>query len=149
LAGQYPSFLLVPVVVVQWLLAQWPNQSLFAPVLLVSLFLVAAYALWQYERRASQTVPADWFALMAGLVLFGWVCGHFFRLRAMPEMAWQWTMLAMLSTWIADSGAYLVGRFMAGKVLLGKHALTPRLSPNKTVEGFFGGVVLGHTVYRT
>jgi phosphatidate cytidylyltransferase len=138
-----PAFLLIPVVVVQWLLAQWSNQSLFAPLLLVSLFLMAAYALWQYERHASQTVPADWFALMAGLVLFGWVCGHFFRLRAMPEMAWQWTMLAMLSTWIADSGAYLVGRFMAGKVLLGKHALTPRLSPNKTVEGFLGGVVLG------
>lgn len=138
-----PSFLLVPIVVVQWLLAQWPNQSLFAPLLLVTLFLVVIYALWQYERRISQTVPADWFALMAGFILFGWVCGHFFRLRAMPEMAWQWTMLAMLSTWIADSGAYLVGRFMAGKVVLGKHALTPRLSPNKTVEGFFGGVVLG------
>lgn len=138
-----PGFLLVPVVVVQWLLAQWPNQSLFAPLLLVSLFALAAYALWQYEKGSFQQVPANWFALIAGLMLFGWVCSHFFRLRAMPEMAWQWTMLAMLSTWIADSGAYVVGRFVAGKVVLGKHALTPRLSPNKTIEGFLGGVVLG------
>lgn len=138
-----PSFLLVPVVFVQWLLAQWPNQSLFAPLLLVSLLIVAAYILWQYEEGVSQTVPADWFGLIAGLILFGWVCGHFFRLRAMPDMAWQWTMLAMLSTWIADSGAYVVGRFAAGKGVLGKHALTPRLSPNKTVEGFLGGMILG------
>ncbi|MBK8901786.1 MAG: phosphatidate cytidylyltransferase [Anaerolineaceae bacterium] len=138
-----PAFVLVPVVVVQWALAQWSNQALFAPLLLISLFIVAVYALWQFEGGTSQSVPANWFALMAGLILFGWVCSHFFRLRALPEMAWQWTMLAMLSTWIADSGAYLVGRFVAGKVVLGKHALTPRLSPNKTVEGFLGGVVLG------
>ncbi len=94
-------------------------------------------------RSCSQTVPANLVASVAGLILFGWVCGHFFRLRTLPNMAWQWTMLAILSTWIADSGAYLVGRFVAGKIILGKHPLTPRLSPNKTVEGFMGGIFLG------
>lgn len=138
-----PPALLIPLIIVQWALAQWPNQSLFGPLLLLSLLLISAYALWQYERKSSQTVPADWLATLTGLVLFGWVCGHFFRLRTLPDMAWQWTMLAMLSTWIADSGAYVVGRFVAGKIILGKHALSPRLSPNKTVEGFLGGVVLG------
>ncbi len=137
-----PPLLLVPIVVAQWILAQWPAQSLFGPLLLISLLIVTAYALWQYEANSSQTVPANWFASVAGLILFGWVCGHFFRLRSLPDMAWQWTMLAMLGTWIADSGAYLVGRFFAGKVV-GKHALSPRLSPNKTVEGFIGGIVLG------
>lgn len=138
-----PPFLLVPIVVVQWVLAQWTDQTLFGPLLLLSLLLVTANALWQYEMKSSQTVPANWFATMAGLILFGWVCSHFFRLRALPDMAWQWTMLAMLSTWIADSGAYVVGRFVAGKVFFGRHTLSPRLSPNKTVEGFLGGVVLG------
>jgi phosphatidate cytidylyltransferase len=138
-----PLFLLLPIVIIQWVLAQWPNQTLFGPLLLLSLLLITAYALWQYEMKSSQSVSANWFATMAGLFLFGWVCGHFFRLRSLPDMAWQWTMLAMLSTWISDSGAYLVGRFLAGKVILGRHALSPRLSPNKTVEGFMGGVVLG------
>ena len=140
---QAPPLLLLPIVFIQWILAQWPNPTLFNPLLLLSLLLVTAYALWQYEITRSQTVPANWFAAIAGLILFGWVCGHFFRLRALPDMAWQWTILAMSSTWIADSGAYLVGRFVAGKVFLGKHALSPRLSPNKTVEGFMGGIVLG------
>lgn len=140
---QAPPLLLIPVVLVQWILAQWPNAGLFGPLLLISLLIVTAYTLWQYESQSSKTVPADWFAALAGLILFGWVCGHFFRLRGLPEMAWQWTMLAMLSTWIADSGAYLVGRFVAGRGVIGRHALSPRLSPNKTIEGFFGGIVLG------
>lgn len=138
-----PVYLLVPLVAIQWAMAQWPDPSLFGPLLLISLLLITAYILWQYEAASSKTVPANWFALMAGLLLFGWVCGHFFRLRSLPHMAWQWTMLAMLSTWIADSGAYLVGRFVAGKAIFGRHKLSPRLSPNKTVEGFFGGIILG------
>ena len=139
---QVPSLLLVPVVLIQWVLAQWPQDSLTGPLLLISLLIITAYALWQYESKSSNTVPANWFAITAGLILFGWVCGHFFKLRGLPEMAWQWTMLAMLSTWIADSGAYLVGRFVAGRGFLGRHLLSPRLSPKKTVEGFVGGIVL-------
>ena len=140
---QTPPMLLLPIVGLQWILAQWPNQTLSGPLLLLSLLLITAYALWQYEMKSSQTVPANWFAMLVGLILFGWVCGHFFRLRTLPDMAWQWTMLAMLSTWIADSGAYVVGRFVAGRIILGRHALSPRLSPNKTIEGFAGGIVLG------
>lgn len=138
-----PPLLIVPLVMVQWVLAQWPDTTLFGPLLLLSLLILTAYALWQYENGRGHAAPADWFATFAGLVLFGWICGHFFRLRGLPDMAWQWTMLAMLSTWIADSGAYLVGRFVAGRGIVGKHALSPRLSPNKTVEGFVGGIVLG------
>ncbi|MCA9974093.1 MAG: phosphatidate cytidylyltransferase, partial [Anaerolineales bacterium] len=88
-------------------------------------------------------VAMDWAAMMGGVILIGWIGSHFLRLRTLPVMPWQWTMLAMLSTWIADSGAYLVGKFIAGKILLGRHQLSPRLSPNKTIEGYIGGIVLG------
>jgi phosphatidate cytidylyltransferase len=37
----------------------------------------------------------------------------------------------------ADTGAYTLGR------LAGRHKLWPRLSPNKTIEGAVGGMVLG------
>lgn len=138
-----PSILLIALALMQWYLAQWPSPTMFGPVLLISLILIIAYALWEYETNARPTVPANLGATMLGFILFGWLCGHFFRLRALPEMAWQWTMLAMLSTWIADSGAYLVGRFVAGKAIFGRHPLSPRLSPKKTVEGFVGGIILG------
>ncbi|RSD27992.1 phosphatidate cytidylyltransferase [Mesobacillus subterraneus] len=37
--------------------------------------------------------------------------------------------------WATDSGAYFIGR------AFGKHKLWPEISPNKTTEGFFGGVL--------
>lgn len=43
------------------------------------------------------------------------------------------TMFLMI--WLNDSGAYLTG------CLLGKHKLFPRISPKKSWEGFFGGIL--------
>lgn len=41
----------------------------------------------------------------------------------------------LFCAWFGDSGAYFVGTFF------GKHKLCPNISPKKTVEGFFGGVL--------
>ncbi len=38
--------------------------------------------------------------------------------------------------WIGDSGAYYLGRS------LGRHKMSPRISPNKTLEGLAGGVTV-------
>ncbi len=131
--------LLLLVVGAQLLLGQWPQPGLWGPVTLLSLLLILAYSLWTYEKQTSQTVPADWMATITGLLLFGWLGSHFFLIRSLPEIGWQWAMVAISSTWIGDSGAYIVGKFIAGKYI-GKHKLSPRLSPNKTIEGYFGGV---------
>lgn len=44
-------------------------------------------------------------------------------------------ILAAAGAWLADAGAYFVGRFF------GRHKLAPVISPNKTVEGFVGGLL--------
>ena len=44
--------------------------------------------------------------------------------------------LIFIASWGSDTGAYCVG------VLMGKHKMTPKLSPNKSVEGAIGGVVV-------
>ncbi len=46
-----------------------------------------------------------------------------------------WVVCALVITWLNDTCAYFAGRF------LGKHKLYPAVSPNKTWEGFFGGMV--------
>jgi len=43
--------------------------------------------------------------------------------------------MVLASTWLADSGAYIVGSH------IGRHKMVPRLSPKKSWEGYFGGFV--------
>lgn len=45
--------------------------------------------------------------------------------------------LLIAAVFLNDTGAYTVGR------LVGRHKLAPRISPNKSIEGFAGGVLLG------
>ncbi len=136
-------WVLWPLAAAQWVLAQWGPQAWAGPSLLVSLVIILVVVLWSYEQKSSANVSVDWMALMGGLLLMGWLGGHFFRLRGIDTYAWQWTALAMFTTWAADSGAYLVGKFVAGTYVLGRHKMSPRLSPNKTVEGFLGGIAFG------
>ncbi len=123
--------------------AQWLPQPYLPAALAASLGLALATSLFFYEKQHNRTVLLTWLAASVGVMLFGWLGSHFFQLRNLSEMAWQWTILALLSTWSADSAAYVVGRFLAGKILLGHHKLSPHLSPNKTIEGYLGGIILG------
>lgn len=52
--------------------------------------------------------------------------------------------MILISAWVTDVGAYLVGYFF------GRHKLIPEVSPKKTVEGSVGGIVsavLGMMLY--
>ncbi|MBM7579890.1 phosphatidate cytidylyltransferase [Jeotgalibacillus terrae] len=46
-----------------------------------------------------------------------------------------WVIYALVIIWSTDSGAYFIGKSM------GKKKLWPDISPNKTVEGFIGGII--------
>jgi phosphatidate cytidylyltransferase len=47
-----------------------------------------------------------------------------------------WALLLILVVWGYDTGAYLIGR------LVGRRRLVDHISPSKTVEGLFGGLVV-------
>ena len=132
-----PLWLLLPAVLLQLVAANWPSLGLFAPSLAVSLFAVMAYAMWFYEKRPDGVGSTQWAGLVAGILLLGWMSGHFYHLRSLGESAAQWTILVMTSTWLADSAAYLFGTWF------GRHKLAPRLSPHKTVEGYLAGIIVG------
>jgi phosphatidate cytidylyltransferase len=52
----------------------------------------------------------------------------------------RWLFVALAIVWAADSGAYFAGRHY------GRRKLSPRISPNKTVEGLAGGLACGLAV---
>ena len=54
-----------------------------------------------------------------------------------------WLLLMLLFIWAADVGGYTFGR------LFGKRKLMPMVSPNKTLEGFYGGILLSVLVSLT
>ncbi len=47
-----------------------------------------------------------------------------------------WALMLVLVVWGYDSGAYLIGR------IIGRRRLVDHISPSKTVEGLFGGLVV-------
>ena len=71
-----------------------------------------------------------------------WLASHLVGLRELPrltgrpyELGFHAIGFVFVTTWMADTGAYLVGS------LIGRHKLAPRISPGKSVEGAAGGIV--------
>lgn len=137
-----PLWLLLPAIFMLLLSASWPELKITGLVLFLSVFASLIYSLWLFEHGATLDAALDWFALVTGIVLLGWVGSHFFLLRGSSEDGWRWTMVALLGIWFADMAAYGVGKFLVGP-LLSRHSLAPKLSPKKTVEGYVGGIIFG------
>lgn len=77
---------------------------------------------------------AGWAATVLSGGYIGFCSAHLALLRDAPA-GLAWTTVAVGATWLADSAAYLAGHRW------GRHRLAPALSPKKTWEGFWGGVV--------
>ena len=63
---------------------------------------------------------------------------------AVPEQGRVLILLPFVISFMSDTGAYFVG------VLFGKHKLIPKVSPKKTIEGSFGGIlgcIVGYVLY--
>ena len=81
-----------------------------------------------------QALPASAIATLATLYV-GMLGGSLIRIRNdFPEGA-KLIFFLVLVVWIGDAGAYYCGR------KLGKHKLSPRISPKKTIEGGVGGIL--------
>ena len=104
---------------------------------IASLFILLSMAahLLAYERGRGQAAT-DFAVTLSGIFYCGWIGAYLISLRDLPEGKW-WVLLVLPSVWLADSGAYFVGK------RFGRHKLSPRLSPKKTWEGYVAGVITG------
>ncbi len=113
----------------------WQSGYWLGPAIAALLVAATAWHVWQYEHGAMDPLQG-WAVTIAAPLYLGVLGGYLLALRDLPDGLW-WTLTILPTVWAADGGAYMVGR------LLGKHKLSVRLSPSKTWEGLFGGLVLG------
>jgi len=92
-------------------------------------WIVAALWVVFAPRRA-----ARWSAALAGLFALvpAWVA--LMRLRLDLPRGTQWMLFVLVLVWVADIGAFFVGR------RFGRMRLAPEVSPGKTWEGVLGGI---------
>ena len=134
--GYQPFSPLIGFGVLLVVLQRWFLKDLSVGILLTLLiFFSILIALVQYELGVKEAALRFTISL-AGILYIGWVGSFFITLRALPE-GLGWTLTALPATWLADSGAYFLGRW------LGKRKMAPKLSPNKTWAGYLGGLFAG------
>jgi phosphatidate cytidylyltransferase len=102
------------------------------PLFVLAVLLAMAVHVVAYERGRDRA-GLDFAVTVAGIVYLGWLGSYLLDLRQLPQGGW-WLMLILPIVWGADTGGYSIG------AVYGKHKMTPRLSPNKSWEGYFAGV---------
>jgi phosphatidate cytidylyltransferase len=144
------------------LMPRWRLPPLFVAIVLivtlVTLLFEVTWVAWWAASVAIWIMALSWvtqfptktswygkkLGLMGLIILTGAITAMFYLWQLSP---W-WLMYVFVLVWCADSGAYFVGR------KLGKRKMAPNVSPNKSMEGLYGGlatgliVVLGISIFK-
>jgi len=84
-----------------------------------------------------------WATMAAGILYIGWMLSFLILLRlepgtaAFPEAGRNFVFLALFATFGSDTAAYFIGK------AIGRHKLSPQISPGKTWEGTAAGIIGG------
>ena len=105
-----------------------------AALLGVAWWVLALAWLWRFEFGQADRGRFRILKLLAGSLAAVPAWAALVWLHQLPGHGPRWALFAVMLVWAADSGAYFVG------VRMGKHKMAPRISPNKSWEGFWGGL---------
>jgi len=128
--------------------SQWPitvaiigmgvaTWAALAEGLIVALLVgCAGVVAWRVVDERIENTLADSLASMFTLLWIPFLAS-FFLLMEQAHNGWQRVFIVIFAVSGNDTGALAAG------MAFGKHKMAPRISPNKTWEGFAGGIVLG------
>lgn len=105
------------------------EQKVIIPTFLFLFLLVG-----QILKRDKSSPLISIGATLLGFFYVAWLLSYVILLRNL-ESGRFWTIVLFLVTWSTDTMAYVIGK------TVGKRKLAPNISPNKTVEGFWGGTL--------
>lgn len=98
-------------------------------------FALVLFLLFGINKLIRHTSWGELLISYLGTLYIGLGFGYLILLR-LSAVDFRFVLLAFLLTWSTDTGAYFIGcRF-------GRHKLAPRISPKKTIEGAFGGLLV-------
>ncbi|WP_035297344.1 phosphatidate cytidylyltransferase [Brevibacillus thermoruber] len=115
----------------------WPALSFSAGtgVVMPDLVLPVTLLLLVYSVLRKNQFHIEHAALtLIGALYIGYGFTYMAAVRNLPD-GLMLTVLVILGIWASDSGAYFIGK------AVGRRKLWPAISPNKTVEGSFGGLL--------
>ena len=172
--GKRTAFIYVAYVIIVALIAYWPLfkgivinsaaysrpdpyfTTIYLPITVVILGFFFMFWLTVIYKDFS-VVDASFLITMAILLGLGFQCLLYlryypmYRLGVLTAESWNFSfqntvlpsiliLFVFLSAVMTDTGAYFVG------VLFGKTKMNERISPNKTWEGFWGGIIISFLV---
>src|SRR3954464_4608498 len=113
--------------------ARYGDRDQVLLLLVISVPVVFFFTLLRPEFENASWAMA---VVFLGVIWIGMAVAHAMLLRKLPHGGGL-VLDTLIGTFLGDTGAYFAGRS------LGTRQLSPRLSPNKTLKGLIGGVVVG------
>ncbi len=137
-AGALAGLAVIPVAVWQFASVSPSAKALislaaagFVLAVAVAISILTAVLRHGIERVGSAGASA------AGMVYVAWPMYCAVSMLFAYDNAIYWVIPALLAPWVTDVAAYFTGS------LIGRHKIVPAISPKKTWEGCFGGLVGG------
>lgn len=112
-----------------------PDRFLSLYVLIITAFTVLILFVFQARKLGPSGTIINLGGNLLSILYLGLLSSFFLGIQL--EYGYRHTLLFIFTVKSADTGAYVFGR------LFGKHQFSPRISPKKTWEGFFGGILFG------
>jgi phosphatidate cytidylyltransferase len=104
-------------------------------ILLVYAALFPVAFLFAATRRSHEAITTSIAFTVLGVSWMGLGFSHAVLLRDLPTHGGALLIDVLVATFLSDTAAYAAGR------LFGSRKITPRISPNKTLEGLIGGFI--------
>jgi phosphatidate cytidylyltransferase len=122
------------IVTARFFFAKTPEVAV--AIFVAAVLLAMAVHLIAFERGRNQA-GLDFTITVAGITYLGWVGSYLLDLRFVQNehLGLWWWFIVLPIIWATDTGGYSIGS------VYGKHKMAPRLSPKKSWEGYFAGLL--------